>query len=362
MEMLLIAVAACLAFANGANDNFKGFATVWGSQTLTYGRALGLASISTAAGSLASLAIGHALVLQFTGRGIVPDAVAGDADFALGVGAGAATAVLLATRLGLPISTTHALIGGLVGAGIAQDGGIVHFGSLAGSFLLPLLLSPLVAATLAAMAGAVAQRRGGRGDCACMTSAESLGAPVIGTALMARPAPPRIVIASDAECDRLPGPVARLHLPRSMDAAHIASAASICFARGVNDTPKLAALLVTAQAIGVRGASVVITVAMVLGGLIFARRVARTMSLRITPLDHTRGLSANLVTAGLVLLASKFGLPVSTTHVSVGSIVGIGVGGHSIDWRTTRGILLSWVGTLPLAAAAAFAAARLVAS
>jgi PiT family inorganic phosphate transporter len=306
--------------------------------------------------------MGQALVLQFTGRGIVPDQMAGNADFALGVGAGAATAVLLATRLGLPISTTHALIGGLVGAGLAQNGGIVHFGSLAGSFLLPLLLSPLVAATLAAAAGALAQRRGGGRDCACVTATADTGDPAIGTALMAAPALPRIVIASDADCDRMPGTLARLHLPRSMDAAHIASAASICFARGVNDTPKLVALLMTAQAIGARGASVVVTIAMVLGGLVFARRVARTMSLGITPLDHVRGLSANLVTAGLVLLASKFGLPVSTTHVSVGSIVGIGMGGHTIDWRTTRGILLSWVGTLPLAAAAAFAVARLVAS
>lgn len=359
MELMLVAVAAFLAFGNGANDNFKGLATVWGSGTLTYGRALTLASIATALGSLASIAMGHALVLQFTGKGIVPDHVAGNPDFALSVAAGAATTVMLATRLGLPVSTTHALIGGLVGAGLAQDGSVVHLSGLAVSFLLPLLLTPLVAATLAGLASRLAPVRDADRDCACVAAGEDVPGHGSGAAAMTAGVTPRLLIATDAECDRLPGAVARIRLSQSKDAAHIASAVCICFARGVNDTPKLAALLMTAQAIGVRAASVAITVAMVLGGLIFARRVAQTMSLGIAPLDHSRGLSANLVTAGLVLLASKFGLPVSTTHISVGSIVGVGLGGRAINWQTTRSILLSWVGTLPLAATAAFVAARL---
>jgi PiT family inorganic phosphate transporter len=359
MELILIIVAVFLSFSNGANDNFKGFATVWGSDTLSYRQALMLASIATALGSLASLALAHALVMQFTGKGIVPDHVAGDAGFVLGVGVGAATTVMLATRLGLPVSTTHALVGGLVGAGFAQDGAVVHLGTLAAAFLLPLLVSPFIAATLAALASRLARRRASERDCACVVAEANQSSWESGAAAARLSMTPRLVVAQDAECDRLTGTVARVRLSKSKDAVHIASAASICFARGVNDTPKLAALLMTAQAIGPRAASVVIAAAMVLGGWLFARRVARTMSRRIATLDHAQGLSANLVTAGLVLLASKFGLPVSTTHVSVGAIAGVGIGGGSIQWQTTRNILLSWIGTLPLAALTAYLAVRL---
>lgn len=83
------------------------------------------------------------------------------------------------------------------------------------------------------------------------------------------------------------------------------------------------------------------------------------MSRRIATLDHARGLSANQVTAGLVLLASKFGLLVSTTRVSVGAIAGVGIGGGSIHRQATRNVLLSWIGTLPLAAGAAWLFVRL---
>jgi PiT family inorganic phosphate transporter len=62
MEWLLVAAALLVAFSNGANDNFKGFATVWGSQTLSYRQALGLATLATAAGSVASLTLANALV------------------------------------------------------------------------------------------------------------------------------------------------------------------------------------------------------------------------------------------------------------------------------------------------------------
>ena len=72
-------------------------------------------------------------------------------------------------------------------------------------------------------------------------------------------------------------------------------------------------------------------------------------------MDHTQGLSANLITAGLILFASKLGMPVSTTHVSVGSIAGVGIGARSIDWKTANAVVLSWIATLPLAALASYA-------
>ena len=123
MEMLLIAAALFVAFSNGANDNFKGFATVWGSGTLNYRQALILATVATVAGSLASLMLADTLVQQFSGKGLVPDAIANAPVFIMSVTSGAAVTVFLATRLGLPISTTHAIIGGLLGAALGQSGG-----------------------------------------------------------------------------------------------------------------------------------------------------------------------------------------------------------------------------------------------
>jgi PiT family inorganic phosphate transporter len=269
MEWILIVAVIFLAFANGANDNFKGFATVWGSGTLEYRQALTLATIATIAGSLLSWMLADGLVQQFSGKGLVASEATQSLPFIASVAIGAAVTVFLATRLGLPVSTTHALIGGLVGAGAAQAGG-VHFAKLADTFLLPLFGQPL--------------------------------------------------------------------------------------ARGVNDTPKLVALLLMAHGLGhAHGSVVVIALAKALGGVLFARKVAQTMSQRVTKMDHASGLAANLITASLVLFASKLGLPVSTTHVSVGAIAGVGASARTLDWQALRNVLLSWVLTLPLAAAVAWA-------
>jgi inorganic phosphate transporter, PiT family len=78
MTALLVLSAMLLSFSNGANDNFKGFATVWGSGTLSYRRALTLATIATLAGSLVSLLLASTLVQQFSGKGLVSSAVVGD--------------------------------------------------------------------------------------------------------------------------------------------------------------------------------------------------------------------------------------------------------------------------------------------
>lgn len=119
MEIVLVGIALFLAFGNGANDNFKGFATVWGSGILSYRRALALATLATLAGSLLSLVLAQSLVAQFTGRGLVPDAVAAAPTFMLYAGAGAAMTVFAATRAGLPVSTTHVAVGSIAGVGAA---------------------------------------------------------------------------------------------------------------------------------------------------------------------------------------------------------------------------------------------------
>jgi PiT family inorganic phosphate transporter len=166
--MLLITIALFVAFSNGANDNFKGFATVWGSDTLNYRQALTLATLATVAGSLASVLLAETLVQQFSGKGLVPDAVANAPWFIMSVASGAAATVFLATRLGFPVSTTHALIGGLIGAGLGQGGGEVHFDKLTQTFLLPLLVSPLLAALLGLLVYRLLRLRPLEKDCACL--------------------------------------------------------------------------------------------------------------------------------------------------------------------------------------------------
>ncbi len=355
MELMLIILALFVAFSNGANDNFKGFATVWGSNTLSYRSALSLATVATVAGSVASLFLAEALLIQFSGKGLVPETVASNPAFITSVAFGAALTVFTATRLGLPVSTTHALIGGLIGAGLAQNSGAVHFDQLISSFLLPLLLSPILAVAMGIAIYRLFGRRSIETDCACVVPQMQMLLPGSSAFLNQSFTSAKVVLAASADCDKLETS-SRISVSRGLDKLHIASAMSICFARGVNDTPKLAALLVAAKVIDVKTSMITIAFIMALGGILFARKVAVTMSQRMSRMNHSQGLGANLITAGLVLFASKLGMPVSTTHVSVGAIAGVGAGANTLDWSTLRSVLLSWLATLPLAAVLAFCA------
>ncbi len=360
MEWALIATALFLAFNNGANDNFKGFATVWGSDTLNYRQALILATLATLAGSLASWFLADNLVQQFSGRGLVPNAVANTQTFILSVACASAATVFLATKLGFPISTTHALIGGLVGAGLGQAAGSVDFAKLTQTFFVPLLLSPLLAAGLGLSLYKLASRRKVENDCVCVVEQAPVlaYAGVSGIALQSEGLT-SIVVSDNANCDTL-ATQARLSIGGFLKKIHITSAVTICFARALNDTPKLAALLVAAKFTEPKLPIALVGIIMVIGGLVFAKKVAYTMSQKVTRLDDTQGLTANLITTSLVLLASKFGLPVSTTHVSVGAIAGVGASAGTLNWPALRSVLLSWVATLPLALAMAWTVSKLL--
>src|SRR5206468_837053 len=122
-----------------------------GSDTTDYKKAIGWATLTTAAGSLAAIFLAHELLKKFSGKGLVPDALTTEPVFLLAVALGAGGTVILATRLGFPISTTHGLTGALVGAGLAAVGGQVAFGVLGTQFFLPLLLSPVAAVLLGAL-------------------------------------------------------------------------------------------------------------------------------------------------------------------------------------------------------------------
>ena len=147
--LAVVAICLLLAYANGANDNFKGVATLLGSGTASYRPALLWATVTTALGSLTALVLARGLLAAFSGKGLVPPEVVADPVFPAAVALAAGLTVLLATRLGFPISTTHALLGGLVGAGLVASPTGLDTATLAGGFLLPLISRPIIAVVFA---------------------------------------------------------------------------------------------------------------------------------------------------------------------------------------------------------------------
>lgn len=346
-----------LAYFNGANDNFKGVATLFGSGSTDYRRALAWATATTLLGSLTAVLLAGQLLKSFTGKGLVDDALVANSDYTAAVALGAGLTVLLATRIGMPISTTHSLVGALVGAGIAA-GSTIHLAQLGSSFFAPLLASPLLASLATVIVypllRAARQRLGVSAEtCLCM------GKQVLETI----PAAQHCVALERAEQltvqlgDRVTcqnsyrGHLLGIHAQQFLDGLHFLSAGAVSFSRGLNDTPKIAALLLILPAISENSGTMLVGMAIALGGILNARRVAETMSHRITSMNHGQGFTANLVTSTVVICASRMGMPVSTTHVSCGALFGIGAVAGPAHWRTIGKILAAWVTTLPLGAA-----------
>lgn len=346
-----------LAYANGANDNFKGVATLFGSGTTEYRGALVWATLTTLAGSFTALFLARGLLVAFSGKGLLPVDIIADPSFAAAVGFAAGATVLLATRLGFPVSTTHALIGGLVGAGLVSASEALDWGRLGDKFLLPLLVSPILAITMATLLYPLfrnMRHRLGISHEACVCIGEELVARVPGSPgkAIALQAVPGLSIDDEAICRvRYQGRVIGVAVDRVFNRLHYLSAGAVCFARGLNDTPKIAAILLAGSAVTPNLAIVAVGGLMAVGGLASARRVADTMSLRISEMSPGQGLTANLITAGLVIGASNIGVPVSTTHVSCGSLFGIGAITKQAHWRTIAQIALAWLITLPVGAA-----------
>ena len=346
-----------LTYSNGANDNFKGVATLWGSGTLPYKAALALATVATFAGSVCSFFFAEALIRNFSGKGLVPDQIIQTTEFALAVALGSGGTVLLATRFGFPISTTHSLVGALTGAGYIAVGAGVNASQLGKTFFLPLLFSPLMAVVLSAVVYGLFHRwkkAAGISDESCACVGQKM-VPVATTAPRSQQftAVPVIqsAINTNENCARqFGGRVLGISYPLLLNNLHYASAAIVSFARGLNDTPKLVSLLLITHLFNIPVYIFILAVAMAIGGLLNAKKVAATMSRKISTFHHGQGFTANLITGALVIAASKLGLPVSTTHVSVGSIYGIGVVNKTANNREVSRIVLSWVLTLPIAA------------
>ncbi len=367
MTLLLIFTATLfVAYANGANDNFKGVATLFGSGTATYKQAITLATGATFAGCIASVFLAAGLVHAFSGKGLVPNAVAASPHFLLAVAIGAGCTVILATLLAFPVSTTHGLTGALVGAGAVAAGRELNLGVLGTAFFLPLLLSPLVAVALTIACYQLLRRvpaQFGLNQASCICVGETAASPPVrvmvdGSAALLQPrAALTLAVGSPSDCAvRYPGRFWGVSQQRLLTSAHFISGGVVSFARGLNDTPKIVALMLVIQALDVRLGMLAVALAMAAGGLLNARKVAHTMSRKIAVMNDGQAFTANLVTGVLVIAASRLGLPVSTTHVCVGAITGLGVVNGSANKGVLRSIALSWLLTLPVAAVIAAAA------
>lgn len=364
----LIGAVLFLAYSNGANDNFKGVATLMGSGTTSYRRALGWATVTTFAGSMTAIFISQGLVEAFSGKGLVPTELAGQAPFLMAVAGGAALSVMLATLTGIPISTTHALTGALVGAGLMYAGS-VDLQQLGGVFFVPLAISPFIAIALTGVLYTFFHRAriwmGVKSVlCICLTGGDEILATDKSGTLRYERTGVRITTGEMDHCRQrytINGntTLAGFDVQKLVDILHYVSAGMVSFARGLNDTPKIVALLIGANAAGIslHVAMLMVGIAIALGGLINARKVACTMSEKIVSMNHGQGFTANLVTAFLVIVASGHGVPVSTTHVSSGSLFGLGAVTGQGRWRVVAAIFAAWIITLPLAALLAAAVA-----
>jgi inorganic phosphate transporter, PiT family len=363
MKVLVLFLATLfLAYTNGANDNFKGVATLFGSKTVPYRQAIAWATLTTFLGSLGSILLAGKLLKNFSGKGLVPDAIALSSEFHLAVALATGATILLATLTGFPVSTTHGLTGALVGAGLIAIGGSVNFTALGNAFVLPLLLSPIFAIALGNCAYRLFRYlRTSLGIqkewCLCVGEPQRLipVAQTTATTVFQEVLSPGVIIDSTENCvqqykERYRGQYFGIQNQTLIDGVHFLSAGVVSFARGLNDTPKIVALLLIGETFSIAGAMLAIALGMAVGGLLNAKKVARTMSQKITAISHSQGLSANLATGILVIAASQYGLPVSTTHVSVGTIFGVGLVAGKVNLNVFYQILLSWLLTLPISA------------
>lgn len=317
MEILFFVVVAGLAFANGANDNFKGVATLWGGGELSYKQAWFIANAATFLGACVAVYLGGEVAKTFSGKGVIEQDILQSYTFAMAFAAGAAGTVLLATLLRYPISTTHSILGSLAGAGVALAAGEVNLQPLLQKGVIPLLMSPLIAAGSTFVLWKLGVK-------------------------FYRPS------RFTNKIDLMKRPI------------HILSGSAVCFSRAVNDTPKIASIALLGGTAGLSNVAIYVSIGgmMTLGGILFVRRIAEVMSQEITKMNSSEGLTGNLVTAFLVIIASKMGLAVSTTHVSVGALFGIGAENGKADKGKVTSIILSWVLTLPIAFTLAFVFAK----
>ncbi len=359
---ILLFLAAFVAYANGSNDVSKGIATLVGSGVTGYRRAILWGTLWTGLGGFAGAVVAGAMLTTF-GKGLLASGVSPSFAAAVATIVGATAWVVIATRTGLPVSTTHAIVGAVAGVGsVAYGSAGVRWATLGSKVGLPLLLSPVVAfaATSVVLSAwkALSKRRGAEAECLC---AEFEAAPVLmgvagdGTSALTSTVSPTVAmtIGSKQSC-AIDHPAA---LRMTTNHLHWFTSGATAFSRGMNDGPKMVALVLAAMPLLGAGINIrlvaftLVTLGMVAGSWIAGGRVTTVLAEKVTCMDHREGFVANLVTAALVGPGAAFGLPMSTTHVSSGAIIAVGAQNRSgLNWKTGRDLVLAWVVTLPGAA------------
>ena len=321
MTGLVLAILAALAFAltNGLHDAANSIAALVATRAARPGPAVALATVGNVVGPLL---LGTAVADTLAGIVTLPPS-----QTVAVIGAGLTASVIWNTctwRLGIPSSSGHALIGGLVGAALLEGGtGAVNWGGLDGFRpvgVLGVLLALAIAPVFGFVAGLIA-------EWALRRSARRATREVRGP----------------------------------LRAGEWVASGALAFGHGTNDAQKaiglVAAVLLAEGKIGSLSAplwvklscSTALTVGTAFGGWPIVKTIGRKI-FRIRPIDGF----ANQTSSTAVIFASSFvGAPVSTTHVVASSVVGVGVGRRRwrhVGWRVVRDMLLAWVTTLPVCA------------
>jgi inorganic phosphate transporter, PiT family len=316
LEVLLvatIAVAVAFDFTNGFHDTANAIATSISTRAMTPGQAVAVSAIFNLLGALVTVLLLHSKVAN---------TIASTLSFKVGMVVviaallGATAWNLVTWFLGLPSSSTHAVIGGLVGAGVAAQGGLsaVKWSAFSKQ-LTSLVISPMLG---------------------------FVGAAVLITLI--------VLIVHRWR----PGPV-----NRSFRWLQVLAAAFVSFSHGGNDAQKtMAAItlgLVASGAITKFEVPVWVVVlsatAIAFGTYAGGWRIIRTLGWRIYKMDPAGGLAAQLTGATVIQLASQVGLPVSTTHVITGSVMGSGAARSvsALRWGVGANIVAAWLITIPAA-------------
>jgi PiT family inorganic phosphate transporter len=310
--VLVVVTALGFDFTNGFHDTGNAMATSIATKALSPRVAVGLSGILNLVGAFLSLSVAATIASGLVDTHVVTLAVV----FA-GL-AGGITWNLLTWLLGIPSSSSHALIGGVIGSTLAAAGGhAVLWHNLVAKVIIPAGLSPIIAALVAAT----------------------------GTWLLYRIS--RSMTAG-----------ARGH---GFRIGQIGSASMVSLAHGTNDAQKtmgvITLALIVNGSIGSKATApfwVVLScaVAISLGTYLGGWRVIRTLGKGLVEIEAPQGMAAESASAAVILLSSSFGYSLSTTHVATGSIIGTGLGkrGAEVRWNVAGRMATAWLFTLPSAA------------
>ncbi|AXK31882.1 anion permease [Streptomyces armeniacus] len=323
LVLLIIAVGLTFDFTNGFHDAANAIATSISTRALTPRIALALAAVMNFVGAFLGTE-----VAETVGSGII-GAPTGNTGLLLVLGAliGAIAWNLLTWWLGLPSSSSHALIGGLIGAALAAAG-TVHWQGVLDKVVVPMLLSPLIGGLLA----------------------YGLHAAILWAFRRANPH----------------------RAGRGFRIAQSVSAAAMGLGHGLQDAQKTMGVIVLAMVTAGWQDSfhvplwviAVVALTMAAGTYSGGRRIITTLGRRIVHLDPPRGFAAEVVAAGVLYsTAFLFKAPISTTHTITSAVMGAGATRRlsAVRWGVARTIVTAWVLTIPgagLTAAAAYVILR----